>query len=95
MESYKESQAVGEQIRITGRSDRVASTPDFWLFDADTDHGHAVLMHYNNDGSLSEREPTDDPEQVQALNQLARLLTAESVALNEFLADTMAAVTHG
>lgn len=93
LESYKESQAAGEQIHITGRIDRVHSVPDFWLFDAGTEHAHVVLMHYDNDGSLLEREPVHDPGQVRALGELAELLLSESVPLNEFLADWSASVT--
>lgn len=90
LESYKESQAAGEQILITGRTDRVSGTPDFWLFDADGDHPHAVLMHYSNDGTVLEREHIDDPAQVAALAELADLLLAEAEPLNEFLAGAVA-----
>jgi len=95
LESYKESQAVGEQIRITGRVDRVHTVPDFWLFDAGTDRAHVVLMHYDNDGSVLEREPVTDPGQVEALTRFSELLISESVPLNEFLADWSSAVTDG
>lgn len=84
--AYAESQAVGEQIEMV-RRDRVGDIgPDFWLFDAETDHAHAVLMHYNADGTFNSYEATKKGPLLDEL--IARRAALHSIAepLNRYLA---------
>lgn len=86
LESYRESQAVGEQIRIAPRSAMSYSGPDFWLFDADTDKPYAVLMHYTPEARIDRRELTRDLETIEALRWAQAAIDEHGVPLNEFLA---------
>lgn len=61
LQSHRESQAVGEHVRIAPRSTAGEVGPDFWLFDELTDHPLAVVMHYHPDGRLERRELVDRP----------------------------------
>jgi hypothetical protein len=86
MQSHRESQAVGEQVRIIHRSKAGDVGPDFWLFDEHTDHPLAVLMHYHPDGRLDRRQLVDQPSQIAELAARMRRIDAGAVSLNEFLA---------
>lgn len=84
--SYVESQAVGEQIGIVDLADVPLLTgPDFWLFDWDTDHPQAVVMHYSSDGQVQEREHVVDPNRIEELNQRRAAVEAAAVPLNTYL----------
>jgi hypothetical protein len=85
MQGYVESQAAGDQVRIAPRA-AAGQSPDFWLFDAATDHAHAVLMRYDDNGALGAREPVTDRNTVAALADYATELGERSVPLNVFLA---------
>lgn len=54
MESYVRNATFGEEIRILPKRQASLTLPDldFWLFDERT----VVLMHYNDEGVLTERE---------------------------------------
>jgi hypothetical protein len=84
--SYAESQAVGEQVRLVRRSEVVVAGGDFWLFDAGSEHAHAVLMTYDRDGRWLGAEPVADPAAVGDLHRRVDAISAEAVSLNEFLA---------
>lgn len=80
--SYRESQAVGEQVRIARRSDVGDTGPDFWLFD----DRRVVVMHYRPDGSLDRRELREDRATIDACTATLERVDAVAVPLNEFLA---------
>lgn len=79
--SYRESQAVGEQIRIAHRREVGDVGPDFWLFDG----RHIVVMHYRADGSLDHREYRTDATTIEACATVLARVDAAAVPLNEFL----------
>lgn len=83
---YIESQAAGERILLT--ADRSAwDGPDFWLFDAGTDHAHAVLMHYDDHGTTTGYEPVTDAAALARLRATATALRAAAVPLNWWLVE--------
>ncbi|MDQ4031077.1 MAG: endonuclease/exonuclease/phosphatase family protein [Actinomycetota bacterium] len=86
LESYRESQAVGEQIGLVARDAAGKMDVDFWLFDAGTPSAHAVLMHYHPDGRLDRREVVTDSDAVTALDARRRAVEKIAVPLNAFLA---------
>ncbi|MBV9312934.1 MAG: hypothetical protein JO100_04145 [Pseudonocardia sp.] len=84
LESYKESQACGEQIRIAYRSDVGPDLgPDVWLFDAGEPDEHAAVMHYTPDGRFLGADLIMDIGQFSVA--IARV-RAHARPLNEFLA---------
>jgi len=85
LESYRESQAVGEQIGLAARDPAGKVEVDFWLFDAGTPTTHAVLMHYHPDGRLDHREAITDSDAVAALDARRRAVEKIAVPLNAFL----------
>jgi hypothetical protein len=90
--SYVESQAVGEQIGIVDGGDHpLLASPDFWLFDWDTDHTQAVVMHYSPDGRIQDREHVTDPTRLDQLNTARRAAQRDAVPLNTYLAVTRSA----
>lgn len=88
LDSYRESQAVGEQVLLVPRSlaYRGYSGPDFWLFDAGTAWARAVLMHYHPDGRLDRRELAVNHALMADLADVVRRDAAQAVSLNQFLA---------
>lgn len=80
--SHRESQAVGEEVRIARRSDVGDIGPDFWLLDDQ----RVVVMHYRPDGSLDRRELRDDQETIDACTTTLARVDQAAVSLNEFLA---------
>jgi hypothetical protein len=90
LESYRESQAVGESISIVLRSTVEAEGPDFWLFDGGTEHARAVLMHYTDDGRLDRRELVEDAELLATLQARREAASATAMPLNEFLVSGLA-----
>lgn len=90
LESYRESQAIGEEVRVIARDVAPENRlPDFWLFDAGTDHTHAVWMRYGNDGRLVARLLITDPDVLHVLPQVVSGMREIAVPLNEFLASTV------
>lgn len=85
LESFRESAAVGEQVRLIQRPAEGIVGPDFWLFDAHKPGAHAVLMHYRPDGRVDRREPVTDPEVVSLLAGKLDLLADRARPLNEVL----------
>ena len=79
--SYRESQVVGEEIRIARRAVVGDVGPDFWLFDDRL----VVLMHYHPDGRLDRRELRDDTQTLQKCRRRLDRVGQDAVALNEFL----------
>jgi hypothetical protein len=84
--SYVESQAAGEEIGLVAvETYPQLAGPDFWLFDWDTDHPQAVVMHYTPDGRVQEREHVTDPGRVEQMNQTRAAAQDAAVALNSYL----------
>lgn len=87
LEAYRESQAVGEEVRLVQRSTVGDLGPDFWLFDGETPDAFAVLMRYDIDGRIESRDPVEGAElEGWQLSQIAARCLAASVPLNELLA---------
>ncbi len=84
--AYVESQAAGERIGVADYADVGDLGPDFWLFDAGTDHASAVLMHYGPDGDILGREPVRDSHRIAELDAIRMKAQAAARPLNEFLA---------
>ena len=87
--AYVESQAAGEQIslvdlEIVGGS--LDLRQDFWLFDGDTPHPQAVILHYTPDGQVEQREFITDLTVVAELVRRRDAARLHAVPLNEFLA---------
>jgi hypothetical protein len=80
--SYRESQAVGEQVRIAQRVAVGEVGTDFWLFD----RRMVVLMHYDADGRVDRRELRDDRALVDRCRDQLDAVAALAVPLNDFLA---------
>lgn len=65
LESYRRNVKFGEEIRLVERERVPEGTPniDFWLFDETT----VVLMHYTDEGELTERELYEGDAQAYVL----------------------------
>jgi uncharacterized protein DUF6879 len=82
--SYRESQAVGEQVLLVPRSaDDVG--PDFWLFDENEPDAHAVVMRYSENGQWLGADLVTDPDEVRGLAARLHTVAASAVPLNEVL----------
>lgn len=77
-EWYKRNKAAGDDIRIAwvdpGKwpHDVWGKGADFWLFDAHTDHGRLMEMHYTPEGEFRKAVLTDDPEHVARAHRCAK-----------------------
>jgi hypothetical protein len=92
--AYIESQAVGDRTSLVGRTLVGDLGPDFWLFDADTDHPHAAVMRYTEDGQFEGFDLITDPDRLAELDTIRRTAEAHAVPLPQFLAAHQE-VTHG
>lgn len=91
LESYRESQAAGEQVSLVHRA-RIKDTirdlgPDFWLFDGDSSDARAAVMRYTDDGQFVGFDLTDDAQTIMGLSFLQRTVQRMAVPLNTFLAE--------
>lgn len=86
LEVFKETQALGEHIRVARRSEVGDSGSDFWLFDADTPTARAVVMDYDEQGGWLGARLVEDRTAVAGLTARLRAVEDVSVALNEYLA---------
>lgn len=88
LDSYRESQTVGEEIRLVRRAELgwpVLS--DFWLFDAGTVDAYAALMHYGEEGQFEGAELVSaGDELLDDMVRVQRRLWSGAVPLAEFLA---------
>lgn len=82
--SYRESQAVGEEVLLARRSGAIAG-PDFWLFDENEPDAHAVVMRYSEQGQWLGADLVTDANEVRELAERLHTVAAGSVPLNEFL----------
>lgn len=87
LESYRESQAVGEEIRIVERAAVGDLGPDFWLLDEGTPDRCAVVLHYDHNGRYQGADYYDG-DRVEELQvwRTRKLAVQHSTPLNEFLA---------
>lgn len=84
--SYVESQAAGERILIAPAEAIDYDGPDFWLFDAGTDHACAVELHYTDDGAVRCREFVTDIADLAEKGRVRDAALGHALRLNEFLA---------
>lgn len=82
---YVESQAAGEQISLVDREVARDLGPDFWLLDAGMPSARAVLMHYDEEGRIVDRELTTDPDVLVRLAGQQAAAETYAVPLNAFL----------
>lgn len=85
---YVESMAVGEEIRLAHPPQDQALV-DFWLFDAGTPGAFAVLMRYDDAGTVLGYErvdKVDKPAELGALDSVRDLVWSRSWSLAEHLA---------
>lgn len=73
--------AAGEDYRILDLTDRELDLPrlDFWLFD----DAAVLLLHYNPDGTLRDRELAD-PSELDQYRRWRDLALAEAVPFGEY-----------
>ena len=83
LNSYRESQAVGEQVLIARRAEVGDVGPDFWLLDQRL----VVVMHYHLDGSVDRFEYVIDPVTVAECTGRVGGVADRAVPLNRFLTD--------
>lgn len=88
LESYRESQAVGEQVSLVPRSLAHDNGPDFWLFDHGHESAHAVLMSYDDAGHWLGADLVDDADVVANLARRREGAALRAEPLNVFLAGT-------
>lgn len=87
--AYRENAAAGEGIRIADRAahpDLASLDVDFWLFDADTDHAHAVIIDYDPEGNVTAFQPTEDAQTLEQFRAWRDLSLRHSADLNTYLA---------
>lgn len=82
LESYRESQAVGEEIRIVERSDVEVPNQDFWLLDGEL----VVVLQYDDEGRFVETQTAAGPDVEAEFKRRRDRALVQSVPLNEFLA---------
>jgi hypothetical protein len=88
--AYIEAQAVGDRTSLVDRSLVGDVGPDFWLFDAETDHPYAAVMHYTDDGQFEGFDYVTGAVRISMLASVRRRVEAHAVPLADFLA-----VAHG
>jgi hypothetical protein len=86
--SYIDHAMVGQIAYIADRAPALTGLDqDFWLFDGDTGHPVARLMHYDTEGRFLGSETTTDAAIVERCKQQRDLARAHAVPLNQFLAE--------
>lgn len=86
LDLYRANVAVGERTYVVvagGLGDSPGG--DFWLFDEGLDSAEAVLMHYDDEGRVTDREHVADPMALRALRTRA-IAGRAGTELGEFLA---------
>jgi hypothetical protein len=85
LQSYVEGQAVGERILLARRPGIADIGPDFWLFDAETDHAFALVMQYDDAGHWLGFEHLTEPAGAARLASRLAAVEHHAVPLNVFL----------
>lgn len=88
VESYREAQAVGDEVVIASRAAVGTMGLDVWVFDAGLSSARAVVMHYHPDGAIDRRELVTDAAAVAALAAAAERVARHAVPLNVWLTDS-------
>ena len=86
VDSYREAQAVGDQVVIASRRALRDTVVDVWVFDQGYADAQAVVMHYRPDGGVDRRELVTEPASVAGLVAEVERVAAHAVPLNEWLA---------
>lgn len=86
LQSYAESQAVGEQILVSHRDEVGDTGPDVWMFDTATPSAFALVMRYDPDGHWLGYEHVTDRGQLAAIAARIGYIEARAVPLNVFQA---------
>lgn len=92
--AYVEALAVGDRTSLVARSVVGDVGPDFWLFDAETDHAYAAVMHYTADGQFDGFDHITGAVRISQLVSVRERVETHAVPLPEFLA-AHRAVAHG
>lgn len=82
--AFVESQATGEQIRLT---DDPTEVDDFWLIDCGTPDAVGVWMHYDDAGNLLARQRVEEAGVLLAMDDAQQSLWPSGTPLNVWLAD--------
>lgn len=100
LDAYRANVAVGEQVGIVdaGDLDRELG-PDFWLFDADSTHAEAVIMHYDP-ATAEVREfehltRAEHPQRIAELEHQAALAQRSARSLEAFMSELAEVETAG
>ena len=93
LQGYVETQAAGERVLLVDRElvDEGDLELDYWLLDAGSGHTRAVLMHYDEQGHIIDRELVTDRERLLELAQRRERVEALAVPLNMWLAQQRSA----
>jgi hypothetical protein len=87
LDAYRDNVTAGERVLIAPlTAETVDLGPDFWLFDEDTDHPEGVVVHYDDEGTVREREHVTDPRRIAGLRAQAAAARANAVPLDQYLA---------
>lgn len=84
--AYVEALAVGDHTSLVERALVGDVGPDFWLFDAETDHPYAAVMNYSPDGHFEGFDHITDLDCLAELAGIRQDVEAHAVPLLEFLA---------
>lgn len=83
--AYVEAQAVGDRTSLIDRTFVGDVGPDFWLFDADTDHPYAAVLHYDARGQFDGFDHIADTGRLDELTRIREAVEVHAVPLPEFL----------
>ncbi|MGH7883261.1 MAG: DUF6879 family protein [Candidatus Dormibacteraceae bacterium] len=86
-EIYKDNIKAGEKINILDRHDHPELTElneDFWLFDTETDHPTAVLIHYDDEGHYLDYWQTQNIPIIEECKSQRDRALAASVPFEEY-----------
>jgi hypothetical protein len=87
LDAYRDNVTAGERVLIAPVTAETAELgPDFWLFDEDSDHPEGVIVHYDDEGAVREREHVIDPRRIAGLRAQAAAARANAVPLDQYLA---------
>lgn len=100
LDAYRANVAVGEQIGIVDADDLDRELgPDFWLFDADSTHAEAVIMHY--DPATAEIREFEHltraahPQRIAELERQAAFAQRSARSLEAFMSELAEVETAG
>jgi hypothetical protein len=88
--SYLESQTAGDETLIIDRArcGSAGAGPDFWLFDAGTEHARAVVLDYTVSAAFEGFREVVDEGLLLSLHNVQNTLIAKAIPLNAYLAES-------